>query len=72
MPNKSRICSDKKPDRFTAMHQRGDNFPFPSDPVEEEQPPEYRADIRSIQQRYNDYRKSVGDQQYKFEEEEDD
>jgi hypothetical protein len=71
MPNRSKICSDKKPDRFTAMHShRADNYPFPSDPVTP--PPDIKADIRSIQQRYNDYRKSVGDQQYKFEEEEDD
>jgi hypothetical protein len=67
---RSRICSDSPPSRFTAMHsRRGDNYPFPSDPVTP--PPDIKADIRSVQQRYNDYRKSVGDTaEYKFEEEE--
>jgi hypothetical protein len=70
--NRSRNCSDKKPDRFTAMHwHRADQYPFPSDPVKEDPVPETRQDIRSVQERYRDYRKSVGDTaEYKFEEEE--
>jgi hypothetical protein len=71
MPNRSRICSDMSPSPSSYMRRR-DNLPSVNDPVKEEYPQEYRSDIRSIQQRYNDYRKSVGDQQYKFEEEEDD
>jgi hypothetical protein len=69
MPNRSRICSDSNPQRSSYMRRRGDNYPFPSDPVTSEAPPEYKADIRSIQQRYNDYRKSVGDAEIEWEEE---
>jgi hypothetical protein len=65
MVNKSRICSDGTPSPTSMM--RRDNYPFPSDPVEP--PPEYKADIRSVQQRYNDYRKSVGDAEVEFKEE---
>jgi hypothetical protein len=70
--NRSKICSDSKPSSVSAMRKRGDNdYPFPSDPIKEETPPEYRSDIRSIRERYRDYRKSVGDdQQYRFEEKE--
>jgi hypothetical protein len=69
MVNKSRICSDGSPSSSSYMRRRSDNYPFPSNPVKEEYPPEYKADIRSVQQRYNDYRKSVGDAEVEFKEE---
>jgi hypothetical protein len=69
MVNRSRICSDGKPSSVSAMRKRGDADPFLAEPVTVDPSPEYRADIRSIQQRYNDYRKSVGDAEIEWEEE---
>jgi hypothetical protein len=69
MPNKSRICSDQAPSRTSTM--RKDAYPFPEEPVHQDPVPDYRADIRSIRDRYRDYRKAIGDvDEYKFEEEE--
>jgi hypothetical protein len=69
--NRSRICSDGIPQAVSMMRRRSDNYPFPSDPVTQDPVPENRADIRSVQERYRDYRKSVGDTaEYKFSEEE--
>lgn len=65
---RSKICSDGNPSSSSYMRRR-DNLPLVNDPVNEEYPLEYRADTRSVQQRYNDYRKSIGDAEVEFEEE---
>jgi hypothetical protein len=72
MANRSKNCSDGSPSSSSYMRRKADTYPFPEDPIKPDPsvPPEYKADIRSVQERYRDYRKSVGDdQQYRFEEE---
>ena len=70
--NRSRICSDKKPDSVSMM--RRDAYPFPAGPVKQDPVPEHRADIRSVKERYQDIKRAAGRkdvmEEGRFEEEE--
>lgn len=65
--NRSRICSDKKPNSVSMM--RRDAYPFPADPVTP--PPDIKADIRSVKERYQDFKRPSDrkDAEVEFEEE---